>query len=209
MAKRFPSSRQRQQRESAAKQTKKDLAKLRKLGLYEPKGSAVTAHGKSIIRKYRDVLSGRATIVRAKPSKTESAKQRAREYKGTFRVRGDKIIVSHPPTSKPRFSAKTGEITIDVKNVGQIKRGRLTPFKINSIDDLRRINRDGFYFGMPFKRFGSGETDWLQYDDVEELINDMAAYPSYKNWATYVVLIPKTSKTKGQLRTLDDALEDE
>ena len=50
--------------------------------------------------------------------------------RGVLRVKGDRIVVAQAPSTKPRFSKRTGEITIDVKNVGKIQRGRLVPTKI-------------------------------------------------------------------------------
>jgi hypothetical protein len=193
-------------RSSRDNQYKKDIRRLEKLGLYHPKTDHVTDYGKKQIRKYSDVLSGRATVVRAKggrvhvasdiATKTKiykqlSAAERAKAYRGILRVKGDRIVVAQPPSTRPRFSAKTGEITVDVKNVGVIKRGRLVPVKIQSIDDLRRLDSKGFYFALPLRKYGSRTTDWINYEDIDELIQDITAYYRKPQLARYVVLVPK------------------
>lgn len=189
-----------------AKQYRKDIKKLERAGLYHPKSDAVTSYGKKQVSRFRDVLSGRATVVRAKAGRVHvasdlksrkrifkelSAAERAKTYRGVLKVKGDRIIVQQPPSAKPRFNKSTGEITVDVKNVGQIKRGRLVPVKINSIDDLRRLESKGFYFGLPLRKYGSRTIDWINYEDVDELIQDITAYYRKPDLARYVVLIPK------------------
>jgi hypothetical protein len=191
---------------SRSAQQKSDLKKLQRLGLYNPKSDKVTAYGKSQIRKFSDVLSGRATVVKATAGKVHiasdiktrkkitkglSASYRASAYRGVLRVKGDRIIVAQEPSTKPRFDKRTGEITIDVKNVGEIKRGRLVPVKISNIDDLRNLESEGYYFGLPLRKYGSRTIDWINYEDVDELIRDITQYYRKTELARYVVLIPK------------------
>lgn len=194
------------------KQYRKDIKKLGRLGLYNPKSGTdvVTSYGKKQVSKYSDVLAGRASVVRAKGGRVHiasdlktrkkvfkelSAAQRARTYRGVLRVKGDRIIVQQPPSAKPRFNKSSGEITVDVKNVGQIKRGRLVPVKINNIDDLRNLESKGFYFGLPLRKYGQRDIDWINYEDVDELIRDITAYYRKPSLARYVVLIPKGDLT--------------
>lgn len=211
---------------SREKQQRKDIARLKRLGLYKPKAPMarnvpVTSHATKVIRKYRDVLAGRATVVkakggevhvasdirtRAKITKRLSAAARAKYYSGILRVKGDRIVVSQGKEAKPRFDKKSGEITIDVKNVGEIKRGRVVPIRIQDIDDLRRIESAGFVFGLPLRKFGSNTIDWQYYEDVDELIQDITKYYRNKKLARYVVLIPKS---KGKMRASSRIAEDE
>lgn len=200
------------------KSYKADIAKLKRLGLYHPKTDHVTSYGKKQIREYKDVLSGRATVVKAKGGRVHvstdlktkkrvykelSAAQRASEYKGILRVKNDRIIVNTPPDKRPRFNKRTGEIDIDVKNVGRIVRGRLVPVKITNIDDLRRIESDGYYFSLPLHH------STITYDDVDELIQDITAYYRKPQLARYVVLVPKKAyRGKGGGRIAGDE-EDE
>lgn len=187
-------------------QYRSDVKKLKRLGLYNPKTDHATSYGKSQIRKYSDVLAGRATVVKAKAGKVHiasdiatrkkihkelSASYRASAFRGILRVKNDRIIVAQEPSTKPRFDKRTGEITLDVKNVGEIKRGRLVPIKISNIDDLRNLESEGFSFSIPLKKFGARHIDWINYDDVNELIRDITAYYRKPSLARYVVLVPK------------------
>lgn len=183
-----------------AKQYRTDARKLKRLGLYEPKSDKVTSYGKSQVRKFADVLAGRATVVKAKGGRVHvatdlktkkkifkelSAAQRASEYKGILRVKRDRIIVNSPPDKRPKFNARTGEIDIDVKNVGKVVRGRLVPVRISDIDDLRRLESSGYYFALPLWH------STITYDDVNELIKDLTEYYRKPSLARYVVLVPK------------------
>jgi hypothetical protein len=191
---------------SRSAQYKADVKKLKRLGLYNPTSDTETRYGRSQINKYSDVLAGRTTVVRAKAgpvhiasdiktrkkiTKELSASYRASAYRGVLRVKGDRIIVAQEPSTKPRFDKRTGEITIDVKNVGEIKRGRLVPVKISNIDDLRNLESDGYYFGLPLRKYGSRTIDWINYEDVDELIRDITQYYRKPQLGRYVVLIPK------------------
>jgi len=182
------------------KQYRKDISKLKRLGLYAPKSDKVTSYGKKQVREYSDVLAGRATVVKAKGGRVHvstdiktkkkifkelSAAQRASTYRGILRVKNDRIIVKSPPDKKPRFNKRTGEIDIDVKNVGKVVRGRLVPVKITDIDDLHRIEMSGYYLALPL---------WhgtITYDDVDELIRDLTEYFHKPSLARYVILVPK------------------
>jgi hypothetical protein len=203
---------------------KRDLKKLQRLGLYTPKTDHVTDYGKRQLSKFRNVLSGTATVVRAKSGRVHvasdivtrkkitkelSAAERAKSYKGILRVKGDRIIVQSAPSTKPRFNARTGEITIDVKNVGEIKRGRLVPVKINSVDDLRALDSGGFYFALPLRKYGQRTIDWINYEDVNELIQDITAYYRKPSLARYVVLIPKGKLTPREYKRPPEYYEDE
>jgi hypothetical protein len=89
---------------------KKALQTLKKTGLYGGKidlRRAPTPYQKSQIRKFADVIAGKAAVVRPKqPSR----------YRDRFLVKGDKVIV-------PR---RKGE-RIDVSSTGKITRTRKTP----------------------------------------------------------------------------------
>jgi hypothetical protein len=211
-------------RKSRDATTKQQLKKLERLGLYSPKTDHVTSYGKKQIKKYRDVLEGTATVVRAKSGRVHiasdiatrkkitkqlSAAERAKSYRGILRVKGDRIIVQSAPSTKPRFMKSTGEITIDVKNVGEIKRGRLVPVKINNIDDLRNLESKGFYFGLPLRKYGSRTIDWINYEDVNELIQDITAYYRKPSLARYVVLIPRGKLTPREYTRPPEYDEDE
>lgn len=207
---------------SRAAQQKSDIKKLARLGLYKPKTDHVTAYGKSQIRKYSDVLAGRATVVRAKATsypasniKTRkrikiaiSAAKQAKAYRGILRVRDDKIVVNYPADKKPKFNKRTGEIDVDVKNVGEVVRGRIVPVSLRSPEDLRRLESAGYYFLLPLKH-GS-----ISYQDVNDLITDIQRYGFRKDHVKrlraqqklteIVVLVPRTEYKRGGGRLDED-----
>lgn len=189
----------------------KDLRRLERLGLYNPKEpisrSHITSHAEKLLRKFAPVLSGKATVVTAKAGTVQiasevatrkpilkklSARQRAAYYRSVDTVVGDKIVVPVKKGEHPRFNKKTGEIEVDMKVSGKTRRARLLPIRITSIDDLRRIDSTGQVFGLPIRHFGSDVVNWSFYEDVEELIQDITLYYRNTKLARYVVLVPKT-----------------
>src|SRR5882762_6827514 len=118
----------------------KGLRRLERLGLYNPKEpisrTHITTHGEKLLRKFAPVLSGRATVVTAKPGmvqiasdvatrkpikKKMSARQRASYYRSVDIVVGDKIVVPVKKGEHPRFNKKTGEIEVDMKVSGTVR----------------------------------------------------------------------------------------
>lgn len=163
-------------KKSDLKQARIALKKLRELGLYtgdlrkKPTKSAL-----SKIKKYDDVLSGKAVVVQPKnPAR----------FKNIFEVRGKSVIVPRRKGERISIDKKTGEI-VSKRKVGkrtvtargrQIKRGQ----KIEQPAIGRRVQ-----YAIPFNASGGG-VNWFRFPDWEELQKFMAGY-DYKNWADYVI----------------------
>jgi len=160
---------------------KRQLKKLEKLGLYNPKtpiGNEPTRYQKSIIQKYSDVLSGKAVVV--KPSNPQS-------YKNVFDVKGKNVIV-------PRGKGES----IRVNKQGQIKKIRRGPRKEKISSTGVRVpagkmpvERQGVQYAVPFKRkIGKGKyiIEWHRFASYKELSDYMSSYEPnrYPDWHDYV-----------------------
>lgn len=155
-------------------QARNDLKKLSKLGLY--KGDLrkrPTRYGLKKISEYRDVLSGKATIVTPKNPE---------RFKNIFTVIGDKVIVPRRKGERISVDKKTREI-VSKRKVGkrtvtargmQLKRGQTPPkteYKAS--------------YAVPLKSKGGG-VDWHRFPERDELIKFMATY-DFLGWQDYVV----------------------
>lgn len=163
-------------------QAKKDKIALRKLvraGLYTGKFDArkkITKSQRATIRKYADVVTGKATVI--KPENPAS-------YKNLFRVKGDKVIV-------PRRKGEKIKVTKTGKIVGERKVGKRT---VRSY--FRRVERgaeipkqSGVMYALPFIRGrdanGKPILDWKRFPTMGMLKSFMEGY-DYKDWTDYVL----------------------
>jgi hypothetical protein len=163
---------------NSSPQAKKQLSKLKSLGLYagdlRKKISSATMR---LIKRFDAVLTGKATVVTpANPAK----------FKGIFDVKGDKVIVPRRVGEKITVDKKTGEI-VSKRKVGdrtvtargkQIKRGET--IKKPTADKVTRTQ-----YAIPFST-NSG-THWMRFPTWDELQKFMAGY-DYKGWQDYVVV---------------------
>lgn len=126
----------------------------------------------SIVEKYDDVASGKATALRVTPEKLKAFK------KAGFEIAGDRVIVPHSATEKARVIA--GEVTI--KNKSGIERVQL-PVEFHNLPQwLRDVRKDAArinqmkarneYFGIRF--YGGQRANF--YSDIESLIDDLSRY---------------------------------
>lgn len=158
-----------------------DIAKLKSLGLVSSRVDArsqkMTRHMKSQIKKYSDVLEGRAVAVKV-------PKQRdARAYKDQFRVKGNRVVVPKKPNETLRYAPKRGEI------IGTVRRGDKTSkvfYRKEKASAETRLS-DHQAFMITFASKGS-ET----FDDYKQLENFMSPYEaSWKNWRDYVQIVER------------------
>ncbi len=159
-----------QSRNSRAVQTRKNLTRLKDLGLISKKqkvGKRATEYQKQQLWKFRTVLQKKASV--AKVPKT-----RARQYRDAgFVVRGSSVVV-------PR-KRKGEKITVDregfivARSPGQrriIAAGDKVPKKRKGV---RRM------YGVPFSNGGV-----IRFESLKQLREFMAQYQSYKNWRAYL-----------------------
>lgn len=172
-------------RPSRGSQYRKDIKTLQRKGLYTPKTDDVTSYGKKQIRKFADVLAGRASVVKT----TEIA---ARRYnRQGFRTHGDKVVISQPPSTRPHFSKITRQITVNVKLRGKVRRSEIHPMMVGGIDKLREIDTKKFYLSLPLQRYGSRSLDYMNYEDADELIRDVTEYTRNPDLLNFVIKVPR------------------
>lgn len=147
------------------------LKELRRKGLYKPENPRrVTEYGKSLLRKFSDVLSGNATVVTAKgrsetTGRAVSGFNLAKKYKvsdddsGTVRVVRNKIIVPTQKGERARFNERTGKLQV-VRKVGRAKYVR-EPFtgSPSALRDLERQLKPGDRISVPIWR-GKRGVEW-------------------------------------------------
>lgn len=154
------------------------LTGTRKIDLRKSPSKSTT----NLIKKYADVLAGKAAVVRI-------PKSEKKRFKGIFPVVGDTIIVPKVKGERNvRYDPKAGEV------VSKVKRGKRTYNKVifRDLDKLKEPSGDRQrYFSVPFKRGKGrkGKIDYQTYDSLNELKLFMNTYVEdgrYKDWARYV-----------------------
>ncbi len=161
-----------------AKKDRRAVRKLRDLGIIKKADlrKPPTAAQKRTIRKYADVLTGRAKIVRPKnPS----------SYKKLFRVAGKNVIVPKRRGEKISVS-KSGEIVRKRKVGGRKSSGTFKHAPRPEEFKPRRGAR--VVYALPVNR-GGGEVEWYRYSSWEKLVADMqtGSLKGYRNFTDYVV----------------------
>ncbi len=190
-----------------AKSDKRAVRKLRELGIIKRADlrRPPTAAQKRTIRKYADVVSGRAKVVRPKnPS----------SYKKLFRVAGKNVIV--PKRKGERVSVnRAGEIVRKRKVGGRKSRGT---FKhAPRPEEFRPRKGHRVVYALPVNR-GGGEIEWYRYASWDKLVADMqtGSLKGYRNFTDYVVeeelepgerLRPDEDDEEDRNAALDDKLE--
>lgn len=152
---------------------KSGLKVLRKKGVYKPKAprAAPTRYAKSLLGKFADLLTGKASIVTAS-QKGRKGFGAARKFKrekeavGTLRVVRNKIIVPTQAGEVARFSKKKGTVRV-TRKLGKDFYVR-EPFAkpIYSLKDLKSQLKPGDRVAVPLYR-GHRGVEWrtLTYDD--------------------------------------------
>ncbi len=113
-------------------QVKKSLKILRDKGLYEPKNARAkpTRYGKSLIKKFGDVVKGKAFVLSAKPEAL--AKLKADQYRMSH---GKVVIPAQGTNVRPRIS-KTGDV-IRRQTIGKATyRMRPARFRNGEVEDI-------------------------------------------------------------------------
>jgi hypothetical protein len=169
---------------------KKKLSRLKKRGLYKPKNTrkAPTRYGLSLLKKFSDVLTGKASVVTVKEKRRKGYKA-AKKYAhgetkpGTVRVVRNKIIVPTSKGERATYSKKRGEILVSRK-VGKEFFVR-TPFpkSIHTINDVRSQLRPGDRISVPFNR-GSRGVEWfnMPLDEFEAFWGEYGPHGSKRKY---------------------------
>jgi hypothetical protein len=171
---------------------KRALKTLQKTGLYTGKidfRRAPTPYQKSQIRKFSDVIAGKAAVVRPQDPKA---------YRDTFRTKGDAVIIPRDKGEKIGLS-KTGKITRTRKTrTGKQKRTiipSVRPKKIKPGAKPRGLPAPApgkaMVFYLPFRRGrGKGQTtQWIRfsYDGLKRFLHEYDLTPEQmSDWLRYV-----------------------
>jgi hypothetical protein len=156
-----------------AARDKKALKTLKASGLYSGKTDlrrSPTPYQKSQIRRFADVITGKATVVRPK---SPSA------YRGKFDVKGDKVIVPRAKGERIGLS-KTGKITRTRKTPRGPRKATIIPVGPpkpgRGIPPAPPPGKALVYY-LPFRR-GSGKgqtTQWMRFS-YDKLVNFFIEY---------------------------------
>lgn len=158
--KRKPSAKQRQARSDTAHA----IAALKKLGLIKPRkttgkrkkpgGSAYKA-----LKRFADIVNGKSVAVKA-------TKKARKKYKGTFDVKGERIIVPKTATAEKIYvSKKSGEIIVKRNTAGKKTKDRIVP-KNAAPEDLpqgKDISYSGTIYGHRIKIRFKNHADLMAY----------------------------------------------
>lgn len=163
------------------KKAKSDLAKLKKLGLYG--GDArkqPTRYAREQIKKYNDVLEGRAKVV------TLPKRGTAREYTEVFQTKNRRVVIPARKGEKFFYNKKSGEIfSYNTEYGHKIKRiFPKTPLTEKSAAALPKGKN--IRFAIPI---GSGEgTRRMRFTTYKELADYMSSdsLKGYNKWQRYV-----------------------
>lgn len=158
------------------------LKKLREVGLYTGKADArkkPSPYLKSILKKYSDVLSGKAIVVENKAA--------AKLYKGTFRTSGDLVIIPKAKGEKIYASKKTGEITTTRKFGKQTIKSTMLPGGGTASEAK---NKAKGYYVLHLKH---GGMRFQSYDEMVRTVNEVspklaqavAGGFDWKKWVTF------------------------
>lgn len=158
------------------KQLRADRKKLRELGLISKKVNLrkkPNTYQKRLIERYRDLLSGKAKLVELKD------KNEAKQYKDTFQVVDNKIIVPKRKGERITYNKKTGELKTKRKVAGR------TITKTISKGELGEL-KFGEYYVI---QFGGGQR--FRTNSLKVLQDFMQGYETkprnpFKNWRAYV-----------------------
>lgn len=153
------------------------LAKLKERGLFAGNVRRPSKYAIKQTKVYKDVLDGRASVVKVPRNK-------AREYRDAFRVKGTSVVVSRGKTEKVRYNKKAGEIQSIRHDYGKKIRKRILPTKPEGLDQLPKA-RKGQYYTIPFNRGSTIER--FTFESIDELRKFMSGYEDrWPNWEKYV-----------------------
>lgn len=160
------------------KSEKRAIKKLRELGIIKADlRKAPTRATKAALKKYADVLAGKAVLVRPKNPAS---------YKKIFRVFGKTVIVPRRKGEKITVN-KAGEIQ-GVRKVG--KRKVRSTFKHVLVPEKSQPKwKPRVVYALPVQRGGSGTVEWYRWKSWDQMKQDMqqGSLRGYKNWGDYVV----------------------
>jgi len=155
----------------AKKERDRQIQRLKDYGLVSKRQnikSAVTR--RNLLSKYKDVLTGKATVVTV-------PKGFAAKLKSSMRVVGPKVVVPRERGERVTFEKSSERITTSRKVGGQ--RVKRIVYTGGAMPKPRKGKK--FMYAVPFT--GGGR---VRFDSFAALKDFMQPYHSYKNWKDYL-----------------------
>lgn len=176
----MPNKKPRSGQSGSIKSFRSDVAKLKAKGLVSKRVDArsqrETDYMKRQVRKFRDVLEGRAKVVHT-PKRSE-----AKKFEEAFRVKGKNVII--PVEKGERVSYRKGHIVGTRQAYGQKIQKDYLPKQITKPSDLP--TGSNIIYTIPL---GSG---LRSFDTPEDVFIFMQPYESgknpYRNWQRYLII---------------------
>lgn len=162
-----------------SQQQKRDLKKLRAKGLYDPKDArkAPTKYGLSLLRKYRDVLDGKAAVITVPKSKNskgwKAARKNADPSLGVYAYR-NKLVVPKNEGEKITWSRKYKTYRVSRWSNDRTTRYLREPLNRRITNPKQLKLQPGQRVSIPFNRPGRG-IEWMNLTEKE----------FYEAWAQY------------------------
>lgn len=160
-------------------QQKRDLRRLQKKGLYQPKDASAgpTRYGLSLLRKYRSVLEGKATVLTV--PKAKQARANIDPGLGVY-ARKNKLVIPKNPGEKVSWSKKDKTYRVSRWSDDRTTRYVREPInrKITNPKDIKL--KPGQRISIPFNRPGRG-IEWMNLTEEEF----KEAWAQYRDAGTY------------------------
>ena len=186
----------------SAGEYKRGISKLEKAGLVQKGASrAPTRSGIETIKQYRDVIEGRAHVVKAPRSVRE--KYKSTEKRPTIRVKGDRIVIPKKVKGERVHLTKKGTISVTRREYGRTTRAEIGGF--TDLHHLRAFEADNpnrYTYTISIRR--GRFTEHFRFPTVERLENFLGR--STKIWEKRDVL---AGFVEAELRSGDDDYSDE
>lgn len=168
---------------SPKRQLQKNINILKRAGLYRPiKIGAPTDYARRIVKRFKDVVEGRAHVVKV-PTRAI-----AKEFE-QFRTKANRVVVPTDMYGKPRYSKKEKALVKQRETTSGEKLSlKITPKKINEENEIPTLGKNQAY-AVPFQR-GGRKVHIVTFSNKEELLTFLKEYDQkYKDIQAHVEIL--------------------
>lgn len=154
-----------------------DVARLKAAGLVGPKVDArsqkPTRYMRDQVRQYRDVIEGRAKVVKL-------PRDQAKRYEGTLRVKRSRAVVPVESKSERVSYSKKDRAIVTQRTAFERRIRKVVRPRPRDISDLP--TGANLRYSIPFGQ----QRGRFTFDSLQELAKFMQGYGSYNDWIRYV-----------------------
>jgi hypothetical protein len=154
-----------------------DVAKLKASGLVGPRVDArsqkPTRYMRDQVRQYRDVIEGRAKVVKL-------PRDQAKRYEGTLRVKRSRAVVPVESKAERVTYSKKDRAIVTQRMAFERRIRKVVRPRPRDISDLP--TGPNLRYSIPFGQ----QRGRFTFDDPKELARFMQGYGSYNDWIRYV-----------------------